>query len=234
MNKINQLSLKHCYSKAWKAFSNWWIPICLIAGVLMVFQLGPRQLAKTESSAMSQTLNQIITAFEQNDLERVEQLVVELNETAWAYTQKLMTFLLYALPFIAIFTTLLLCTSVMAVEGQRIRYPPGRIVLIAGVNLGLAIVKVSLMFLLLPLGLFIYIKLYFVSLLMLEEQQSPAMAIKDSWKMTAGNFWPLFGLITINGTLQLAMAPTVIGLIPATGFANTTRAAAFSILRKTT
>jgi len=226
-----RLPLKACYSKAWRAFSKWWIPICLVAGILMVFQIGPKQLARAESAAVGQTVEQIVSAFEQNDLERVEKLAIELNETAWAYAEKVMTFALYALPFAAILTILLLCISVMAVKNQRTRYPPRRIVLIAGVNLVLAVVKVSLIFLLLPLGLFIYIKFYFVTLLMLEEGHSPGRAIKSSWQITEGNFWPLFGMVAINSLLQSALAPTLIGLVPATGFANTARAAAYSILR---
>ena len=226
-----RLSLKTCYSKAWKAFAKWWIPICLVAGILMVFQIGPKQLARAESAAVGQTVEQIVSAFEQNDLERVEELAIELNETAWAYAKKVMTFALYALPFAAILTILLLCVSVMAVKNRRTRYPPGRIVLIAAVNLMLAVVKISLIFLLLPLGLFIYIKLYFVTLLMLEEGHSPARAIKSSWQITEGNLGSLFGMVAINSLLQLALAPTLIGLIPATGFANTARAAAYSMLR---
>ena len=226
-----RFSLKACYSKAWKAFAKWWIPICLFAGVLMVFQLGPRQLAKAESSALGQTLKNIISAFEQDDLGRVEELVIELNEALMAYAKKLMAFMLYALPFVALSTILLLCTSLMAVEGRRRRFPPGRIVGVALANLVLALNKVSLVFLLPPLGLFIYIKLCLVTLLMLEQGLSPAEAIKASWRMTAGSFWPLFGMSAINGALQLAVAPTIIGLIRAAGFASTARAAAYSMLR---
>ncbi len=231
MMKPPRLSLKTCYTKAWKAFAKWWIPICLIASVLMVFQLGPKQLAKAESSAVGQILEQIVAAFEQNDLDRIEDLVAELNETTWAYAEKVMLFALYALPFAALLSILLLSTSVMAVKNQRTRYPPGRIVVIALVNMVIAFAKLLLIFLLFPLGFFLYIKLYFVTLLMLEEALSPGKAIEKSWKMTSGNFWPLFGMAAINGTLQLAMAPTLIGLVPAIGFANTSRAAAYSILR---
>jgi uncharacterized membrane protein len=96
--------------------------------------------------------------------------------------------------------------------------------------MAIAFIKVAVMFLLLPLGVFIYIKLYFVTLLMLEEGHSPGQAIQGSWRMTTGNFWPLFGMAVLNGTLQLALAPTLIGLVPATGFATTARAAAYSSL----
>jgi len=226
-----RLSLKACYAKAWKAFAKWWIPICLIAGVLMVFELGPRQLAKAESSAMGETISQIITAFEQNDLERVEALSIELNEALLSYAKTVLTFTLYAAPIVAILTILLLCASVMAVKNQRIRYSPGHILWVALANLLVVFVKVLLLFLFLPLGVYLYIKLYFVSLAMVEEHQSLIAAIKRSWETSAGNFWPLLGMVVLNGTLQLAMVPTLVGLIPATGFANTARASAFELLR---
>jgi hypothetical protein len=225
------LSLKACYTKAWKSFAKWWIPICLLSGVLMVFQIGPKQLAKVESAAMAQTLSRVLEAFQQNDLEQLEDLVIELNETAWVYAKKMMAFMLYAAPIVAIFSILLLCASMMAVKDQRKHYSPWRVIVIAFVNLALAFIKVLLIFLLFPLGYYIYIKLFFVSLLMLEEGKSPSVAIQESWNMTRGNFWPLIGMVAINGLLQLAMVPTLVGLIPATGFSTTARAAAFTLLR---
>ena len=226
------LSLKACYSKAWKSFAKWWIPICLISGVLMAFQLGPKQLAKAESSALSQTLTKVLAAFEQGDLDQMEELAFELNEASMAYAKKLMTFMLYAAPVVTILSILLLCTSMMAVKNQRTRYSPGWVIFVAFVNFFIAFVKVLLLFLFFPLGFYIYIKLFFVSLLMLEERRRPMAAIRESWNMTAGHFWPLFGMVVINGIFQFAMVPTIIGLIPASGFANTARAAAFTMLRK--
>ena len=225
-------SLKACYAKAWKSFAKWWIPICLLAGILLAFQLGPKQWAKSESAAMSQTLGQIRAALEQGDMEQMEQLVQELNETLMAYAKKLIKIMLYAAPLVTLVSILLLCTSMMAVKNKRTHYSPVWIIGVAFINFLLAFVKVLLLFLFLPLGFYIYIKLFFVSLLMLEEQRQPTAAIRESWGMTTGHFWPLLSLVLLNGTLQFAMVPTIIGLIPASGFTNTVRAAAFSMLRK--
>lgn len=228
------LSLKACYSKAWKSFAKWWIPICLIAGFLMVFEWIPKRFAKADSQAMQQTISEIVTAYGQGDLNRVEILVSDLNETLMAFALKLVTFSLYAAPFALLFTVLLLATSLMAVKNQRTRYAPKRILVVALTHLVIAFVKVLLIFMILPLGMYVYVKLSFVSLLMLDNEQSPTAAVRESWRMTEGNFWPLFNLVLINGTLQFAMVPTVVGLIPATGFANTARAAAFTMLREET
>ena len=224
-------SLMACYAKAWKAFAKWWIPICLIAGGLMVFELGPKHLAKAESSAISQSVAKVATAIEQDDWVRVEELAAELNETLLAYAKTVATFTLYATPVVAVLTVVLLCTSIMAVKDRRIRYYPWRILFVACVNVLMAVVKILLLFLFLPLGVYLYIKLYFVSLAMVEDQKNLSAAIRQSWHLSTGHFWPLLGMVTLNSVLQFAMVPTLIGLIPASGFATTSRAAAYAMLR---
>lgn len=224
-------SLMACYAKAWKAFAKWWIPICLIAAGLVVFQLGPEKLAKAESSAISHSLTEIAVAIEQDDWIRVEALAAELNETLLAYAKAVATFSLYAAPIVALLTIVLLCTSIMAVKGRRIRYSPWHILFVALVNTLLAFVKILLVFLFLPLGVYLYIKLYFVSLAMVEEQKNLSDAIQQSWHLSTGHFWTLLGMVALNSILQFAMIPTLIGLIPASGFATTSRAAAYAMLR---
>lgn len=232
MNEASPFSLKPCYSKAWKSFAKWWIPICLLAGGLMVFNWIPKQFAKAESSALSQTIDEIMIAAEQNDLNQLETLTTELIETIQAYAGKLLAFSLYAAPFVALLTVLLYCASLMAVKDRRTRYSPKGIAVVTLFQFIISALKVLFLFLLLPLGLFVYVKLLFVSLLMLEEGHSPTKAIAASRKMTTGSFWPLLGMTLINGTLQTVMALTVVGFIPASGFANTARAAAFMMLRE--
>lgn len=232
MNEASPFDLKQCYSKSWKSFAKWWIPICLLAGCLMVFEWVPRQFVNAESSALSQTIDQIVEAAGQNDLGQLEALTTELIVTLQAYAGKLLTFSLYAAPFVALLTVLLYCASLIAVKDRRTRYSPKNIAVATLFQFIIATFKVLLIFLFLPLGLFVYVKLLFVSLLILEEGNSPTEAIAASWKMTTGSFWPLLGMTFINGTLQIAMVPTVIGLIPASGFTNTARAAAFMMLLK--
>lgn len=230
MNETNRFSLKQCYAKAWNAFAKWWIPICLIASALMLFEHGPKLLAKAELSSASQAITDIIAAFKIDDLARVEELTIELEEASLAYAKTLARFMLYAVPAVAILTIMLLCASVMAVKNERIPYSSWHILFVALINLPVVFIKVLLLFLFLPLGIYVYIKLYFVSLVMIEERKSLIGAIKRSWEISTGNFWPLLGMTAINSTLQIAMLPTLIGLIPASGFASTARAAAFELL----
>ena len=231
MNNPPSLSLKKCYSKAWKSFAKWWIPLCLVAGFLMLFEWVPKQLAKAETQAFNQTLSEVATALENDDMAQLEEGLDVLAESLSAYTAKLLAFSLYAAPFVALLSVLLVGISLAAVKNRRQRFTPKQIATVALVQLVLAFSKILLLFVFFPLGVFIYIKLYFVSLLMLEGNPSPGAAIKGSWNMAAGNFWPLFGLVAINGLLQFALALTLIGFIPATGFVGTVRAAAFTMLR---
>lgn len=225
-------SVKQCYSVALASFARWWIPICLIAGTLMVVELVPKQLARMERSALHQTMESAVDAFKQGDIDGMEMMSIELSELLMAYSEKVLLFSFYAAPFVALIAIFLICTSLMAVKNRRRNYSMGRVLGAALVHMVLAFAKVLLIFLLLPLGMFVYVRLSFVTLLMLEEDLDPIDAIKQSWAMTRGFFWPLFGIVLINGTLQFALMPTVVGLIPATGFANTARSAAFTLLRQ--
>jgi hypothetical protein len=231
MNETPKINLSVCYSKAWKSFAKWWIPLCLLAAFLLVFEWIPRLSSKTESQQLIQTVSEIVAAAENDQLEQLDEQLMELNEKLSAYARKLSTFGLYAAPFVALLSVLIIGTALMAVRDQRRRISPQQVVVVAITQLVLAFVKVLLLFLILPLGAFIYIKLYFTILLMLEENQSPAEAIKTSWKMTQGNFGSLLGLVAINSTIQFFLGLTIIGFIPATSFAQTTRATAFAMLK---
>ncbi len=230
MTKTKPLQIKACYSKAWKSFAKWWIPLCLLAGVLLVFEWIPRLSAKAESQQLTQTLTEIVVAAENNQLDQMEEPLLELNEILLAYAKKVLTVALYATPFVALLSVLLIGTALMAVKNRRQRLSPKRVIGVAVVQFALAVAKVLLLFILFPLGVFIYIKLYFAILLMLEKGRSPAEAIKESWHLADGNFWPLLGLVSINSAIQFLMGLTLIGFIPATGFIQTARAAAFTQL----
>jgi hypothetical protein len=113
----------------------------------------------------------------------------------------------------------------------RKKQTSGRILYISGVHVLLAIIKALAMVLVLPLGIYLYIKWLFVSFILLEEDASIGEAVRRSSELTKGNFFPLLGLVTLNSAIQLISLPTLIGIIPATGFVNTVRAAAYVALR---
>ena len=72
-------------------------------------------------------------------------------------------------------------------------------------------------------GIIIFIRLYFVNLLIIDERFGPIQAIKKSWRMTQGQFWNLFlfGLVLLGLNILGALA-LLIGLlwtIPTTSIA---------------
>jgi hypothetical protein len=231
MNEPTSFSLRNCYFVAWKSFSKWWLPICLIAGGMMVFNWLPKLLSAVESSEMRSLLVEGLGAVRQVDVVRMDFIYAELVDAFVAFTFKLLLFSLYAMPFAALLTVLLYCFSLIAVKDRRRRYSVKNVVRVTFFQFALALVKVLTILVFPPFGFYVYVKLLFVSLLMLEEGSCAQTAVQESWAMTRGRFWPLLGLVFINGGLQLMMAPTVIGVIPALGVANTARAAAYAMIR---
>jgi len=229
---MNTLSLKKCYSLSWKSFSKWWIPLCLISAVILLFEIGPRIMLHPETLALEEAVIEMVDVFQNGTLSELETLLYEAQALGFAYTLKLSKLLLVALPFIALLSIILLTWANAAVKDRRNKNSVGRMLMIAWIHLILAFVKgLAFAFFILP-GFYLYTRLFFVTLILLEEKEIGMMdAIRKSWAMTAGNFWSLLTLICLNGTFQLAVAPTIIGLIPATGFANTARAAAYHMLK---
>jgi len=111
-------------------------------------------------------------------------------------------------------------------ERRDMSLPTGRVIHAALVHFLLALVKALAFLCCVVPGVYIYIKLYFVPLAMLESDGALS-AIRRSWRLTSGSFWQLLAIIFINGTIQILAFPSIIGAIPATGYANTVRAAAY-------
>ena len=169
---------------------------------------------------------------ESGTLEEVEATLLDAQEESLAYTVKLLKLLLVAIPFIALLSITLLTWANAAVKDRRNGTTAGQLFRITGVHLLLTFVKgVAFALFILP-GFYLYVRLLFVTLIMLEEKEIGMMdAIRKSWGMTRGDFWSLLTLICLNGTLQFMVVPTIIGLIPVSGFANTARAAAYQMLK---
>ena len=220
-----------CYALAWKSFSKWWIPLCLISGIIVVFQIAPRVFVRKDMNELRITTRSFVTAFSENDLDRLEEISLKVTAQTGMLLRKLMRFGMYIFPLIALLTIILLMYANWAVKNrQEKRRPIYTLVYIAFIHVVLAIVKLLAFFFFFLPGAYLYIKLLFVSLIMLEEKKGAVAAIKSSWQMTSGNFWNLFLLMLMNTGIQLLALLTIIGAIPVTGFANTARAAAFRMI----
>jgi len=234
---MKTFSLLECYSVAWHAFRKWWIPLCLISGFILIFEFIPRIMTSTETAELrqrfSETSGPLMTAVMENDLAQQNALILGLQESLSLYLAEAAKWLVVASPFIALLTIILLMWANTAVKGLRKRNTFGRTLYIAVVHVFLSCVKMTaFLFFLIP-GFFIYVRLLFVSLIMLEDETcGMSQAIRKSFAMTKGNFWQLFGLFVINSTCQIVMTITVIGVVPVTGFANTARAAAYQMLKQ--
>jgi len=181
------------------------------------------------------TANALMTAMIQQSPDRINDALAQVISQAGNVTHKFATYSLYLFPLVALFTVILLMYANRAVRDSREK---GRslaaVVYITIVHTAMAAVKIMALVLFIVPGVYLYIKLLFVSLVMLEQKKGAIEAMVTSWRMTRGNFWKLLLLMLMNGALQVLVMPTIIGAIPVTGFANTARAAAFSMLQKTT
>lgn len=226
-----KLSVITCYALAWRSFSKWWISLCLLSGVIVVFQIAPRVLVRSDMSELRTTTTRFVIALSQSDLGKLEEMSAELAAQTGMLMRKLIRLGLYAFPLIALFTIALLMYANRAVKNRQEPNRPFFFLLyIALVHVVLAVGKLLALFFFVVPGIYLYIKLLFVSLVMLEEGSGALAAIRKSWRMTRGNFWELLLLVLMNAGVQLLVLPTVIGEIPATGFVNTARAAAFRML----
>jgi hypothetical protein len=226
-----RLSIKHCYGLAWRSFSKWWIPLCLISTIVVVVQIVPRILVRADMAELRTTTESLTTAIKQRDIDALEKISEEVTGLTITLLGKLATYGLYLFPAVALLTVILLMCANWAVKNKKEKVGSiSTLGYIAFIHVVLAIVKqIAFLFFFFP-GVFLYIKLLFVSLIMLEQKKGAREAIRMSWQMTTGNFWKLFLLVLVNSGFQILSLPTIVGAIPVTGFANTARAAAFQMI----
>jgi len=228
-----KLSVIGCYALAWRSFSKWWIPLCVISGFVIVFESIPRLLVYAEANELKTITRSFVTAVLVSDQAGLEKISLEVVAQTALLMRKLTTYGLCLFPVLALLTVVLLMYANCAVKNRREERRPLRaVVYIAFVHVVLAVVKLLAFFLFFVPGAYLYIKLLFVSLIMLEDKKGAREAVRISWQMTTGNFWQLFLLVLMNTGIQLLALPTIIGAIPVTGFANTARAAAFRMIRE--
>jgi hypothetical protein len=226
-----KLSVIGCYGLAWRSFAKWWIPLCLISAIVVVFQVVPRLRLRADVDELKTTTRSLVTAVVENNQAELEKISPNMAAQAGVVMRKRALYALCIFPFVALLTVVLLMYANWAVKNKREeRRSLPTLVYVAFVHVMLAIAKLLAFFLFFLPGAYLYIKLLFVSLIMLEEKKGARAAIRISWQMTTGNFSKLFLLVLGNTVIQLAALPTIIGEIPATGFANTARAAAFRMI----
>ncbi len=228
----NRNILLESYKLAWKSFKKWWTPICLISFFIFIFEIIPRIHISSEFNNLENTSRQLMHAILQKDTQQAKLRIWEIQYRTRLILNKAIQSTAIVFPFIALATIILLMFANWATKDKKgERKPLLTLIYIACVHILLACLKLFAFLLFIIPGVYIYVKLLFVSLLMLEENIPAWQAIKKSWKMSTGYFADLFFLVVINTIIQTILLFTIVGLIPGTGFVNTARAAAFQLLR---
>jgi len=226
-----QLNILKCYALAWKGFSKWWIPICLISGGILAFELLPKLLANEQLMAYLVAGWNFFRAAFNGNLGAMQRSSDQLQRAGAELARQTMLYSAYLFPAVALLTVILLMIANWAVKDRRTKGNSALwLAYVAVVHVVLSILKIGAMFLFIVPGAYLYVRLLFVSLVMIELKKGPFAAIATSWRMTRGNFWPLLLLFLINSTVQFVALLTILGEIPTTGFVNTARAAAFRML----
>lgn len=225
---MKQFDLMACYSLAWKSFSKWWIPLTAISFFVVFFQILPQILGMSGFSELIHDFIEMVKAILASDADKLDMLSAKIVERANTITREVMKMGTVLFPLTALLSILLIMQANLAVKDTNKRERTFiELIYISFLHVVMAIVKLLAFVLFIVPGVYLYIKLLFVSLVMLEEKKGFWDAIKKSWELTEGNFWMLFTLVFLNSSVQGMLATTIIGAIPATAFVNTARAAAY-------
>ncbi len=223
------LHVRQCYATAWSSFQKGWIPICAVSSLIVLLNILPRVFAWSEITDLRQegaSIHKAVIGMNPSQI-GIEFETVTKRLTSYM-AAKLWRVFPYMMPFTALLTIILLLYANRAVKrNTSTRLPLKQVLFTAFINLILILTKTLAVFLFVIPGVYLYVKLYFIPLVMLDDGVGPAVALRKSWQMTRGNFWPILTVVCINGIIQILAIPSIIGAIPATGYANTVRAAAY-------
>ena len=247
------LDIGACFREAWRGFKSWWIPLCLVATVLVALNSGwavkwyfheelpalqPYQQAG--QTYFSEVLSDPGNAFAAAD--RMLQRIVDISdkpETARAWQQirrkvwRLLGVLFIIVSALHVIMVIMAKASVHTPQERTLRRDARRTALLTLSYAVMALVKILPFCCCILPGLFVYTKLYFSDFIITETSANPLRAMAQSWRMTEGNFWRVFLLLLIT-LLTHVMSLLTMGLaeIPGRPFEYTLRAAAYRQLRK--
>jgi hypothetical protein len=227
-----RLSVISCFGQAARSFAGWWLPLCLVSGLLVAANLLPRLLVLDDLGALAEQAGQWFGSLLTLEIDAYESETAALSRQTQAVLLALVKYSLLLLPLAAVLTVVLFMVANRAAGGGAAgRGRPLRVLLISAANVAVVLVVALAFVPLVAPGVYLYVRLSFFSLSMLEDPSRTVLgACRESFALTRGSFWPLMLLYLASALIVSASAVTVIGLIPATGFASTARAAAFRAL----
>ncbi len=246
-----KLNINKCFGEAWCGFKGWWIPLCVVATIILFSQSWlPKWLLDNEISKF-EPYQEAYHEFKSEIFKNPSQFI-EINNK---YLEKNIEITFRPETKAAVFTLLkkgiivmgilsvfvcLLNVFMIIISKASVQKNKKEVTLKKDISKSfylffsyflLAIIKmVPFFFCILP-GVYIYIKLYYTGYIITEESADPLASISKSWKMTEGNFFPIFLIYCVTVAVNLVALMTIIGVIPGSSFNCTLRAASYEQLK---
>ena len=114
--KFNVIS---CYALAWRSFSKWWIPLCLISGTIVALEIVPRVLVRADVNEFMAVVHTIVDSITQSDLGQLENALLKAQAQMFQLIRKVAVLGLYIFPFVALLTVILLMYANWAVKNRQ-------------------------------------------------------------------------------------------------------------------
>ncbi len=237
--------------EAWKGFKGWWIPLCVVATIILFSQSWlPKWLLSNELSKFepyreayqefrSEIFNNPAQFIEINNkyLEKNLEITLrpETEEAVWQLLKMGFIVMGSLAVFICLFHVFMIIIAKASVQKDKkdvtLKKDFSKSFYLFISYFLLAIIKmVPFFFCILP-GVYIYIKLYYTGFIITEESADPLASIQKSWKMTDGNFFPVFFVFCVTLAVNFITFFTIVGIIPGSSFNYTLRAASYKQLK---
>jgi len=98
--------------------------------------------------------------------------------------------------------------------------------------LTVALIMLGTLLLIVP-GIIVACRLVFVSYLVMDKKLDPIIAVEESWKMTRGHGWTIFGMAILSFFIFLAgLIMLIVGTIPAVMWIRSSFASLYEAVRK--
>jgi len=248
---MTKLNVNLCFKEAWRGFKGWWIPLCIVASIILFSQSWlPKWLLSDELSKLEpyrEAYHEFRTELKENPLQAIE-ICQEYNyknfeitfspEIKSALLQLLkkgliiVGILFLAVALLNIFMIIIAKASVQSNKKDiTLKRDFSHSAYLALSYAMLAIIKIFPFFFCILPGVYLYVKLFYTGFIITEESANPLASIPKSWRMTQGNFFPILLIFGVNLAVLFLSLITIIGVIPGDSFNYTLRAASYKQLK---
>lgn len=245
-NNPVEVSVAEAFKGAWRGFKGWWIPLCVVSSILLFsqswlpeliiknfseFKIVDKYIAEYDdlNKKMDSGANPVsaVSSFMKNisELNKQPETIEQIKVLAY----KILLLFLILLVLISILNVIIILLSKFSVSDKKesLKENAGKPFTLIPSYLLLTIIKIIPFFFFIIPGFYIYVKLYFTGFIITEESANPFTAMKKSWELTDGIFWPTLSLFLITLAIDIMSMITVIGFIPGTSFKYTLRASLY-------